>query len=142
MKTDKVEYIFDDMDAFLGEIVKTIAYDLREELFNSTPKQTGWASNNWVPSVGTPNLNTLPPHKRPGVTNRDSSIIDTSEVEQGLVDLETYNTKKGNVYLTNNVDYIEVLNAGSSQQAPANFVGLSIVKTTKKDFKRLQKGFA
>ena len=73
----------------------------------STPRDTGRAANNWVPSVARAS-------DRVVVNRQDAdAIFDKSAVGDSL-------------YLTNNVPYITRLNEGHSKQAPVGFVQLTL----------------
>lgn len=110
----------------LGELQKLTARKVQEltlaitaNLIEDTPVDTGWAHNNWVPSIGRP-------HE--GLSgSRDAPS--TVEQQLGLAQVvSTYRAEQGNVHITNNVPYIEALNGGHSQKAPAGFVELAVEK--------------
>lgn len=97
-----------------------------------TPVDTGWARANWIPSVGTP-------VNAPAGTRADAEAgkIDTNAVPQGVSQVLSYSSiKLGNIYISNNVPYIELLNAGTSQQAPPMFVEMAIEKAITQDLLR------
>ncbi len=97
----------------LQKEVKIIALDINEGLIDITPVDTGWAKANWIPSIGTP-------FQGP-VGTRDS--YDTAEQELGMASVASqYQLGDGPVFISNNVPYIESLNAGQSPQAPAGFI--------------------
>ena len=77
-----------------------------------TPVDTGFATNNWIFSVGAPNRE-LVPLEQPGD-------------QVGLQQIVRWQFIQGPAYITNNASYIGSLNAGSSQQAPAMFVEMAI----------------
>lgn len=97
----------------LQKEVKIIALDINKGLIDKTPVDLGWAKANWIPSIGTS-------FEGP-VGSRDS--FDTGEQELGMAAVASqYQLSDGPVFITNNVPYIEALNAGSSDQAPAGFI--------------------
>lgn len=102
----------DEVQKALGKVVGQFGILLTEELVQATPVQTGHARSNWIPSIGSPYPSV--------VGSRDA--VDYSVQQQGLASLESYKLDQGNIYVANNVDYIEDLNQGTSPQAPAEFV--------------------
>jgi hypothetical protein len=101
-------------------IEKTIArlsVNITAELIERTPVDTGWARANWVPALGSPSseLATTSPDSSdvPGQSNRQSS---------GISSVLGYKLRNGEVFISNNVPYIERLNEGTSNQAPKGFV--------------------
>ncbi len=85
-----------------------------------TPVLTGHARRNWQVSWGSPTGNELPGFDRAG----------GATVSTGVSRMKTGRTRNAflPVVIENNVPYIGRLNAGSSRQAPSNFVELSITK--------------
>lgn len=110
----------------------TVANLQRAPSQGGTPVDTGWARANWIPSVGTP-------VNAPAGTRADAEAgkIDTNAVPQGVSQVLSYSSiKLGNIYISNNVPYIELLNAGTSQQAPPMFVEMAIEKAITQDLLR------
>lgn len=89
-----------------------LAFEIHGRLVEETPKDTGFAASNWVPQIG----------------SRYSSVagspenIDSTEQATGLAQLANWDIRRGPAFISNNVEYIQALNAGHSQQAPAMFV--------------------
>lgn len=85
-----------------------------------TPVLTGHARRNWQVSWGVPTGNELP-----GVDKSGGATI-----ANGVSRMKTGRSRNPflPVIIENNVPYIGKLNAGSSRQAPSNFVELSINK--------------
>lgn len=78
-----------------------------------TPVDTGHARANWVPAVSAP--------ARLEVEGSEATPHDT-----GLATVLAYELGQGPLYLSNNVDYIELLNRGHSAQADVAFIELAI----------------
>ena len=72
-----------------------------------TPVDTGHARANWVPSVGVPHT---------------SDVDSDSAHAAGVAAVIGYQLGSGPIYVSNAAKYVERLNMGSSQQAPAGFV--------------------
>lgn len=96
------------------------------EIIRGTPVDTGAARSNWQGGVGGPKRNVIPPYA-PG---SHLGIAETANAQGAIDALEA--TVAGSftdepLWLSNNLFYITKLNAGSSKQAPANFVQLGIM---------------
>ena len=114
------------MDKFLGDSVKKVTLDIKANLEEDTPKDTSWAASNWVPSK------TTPYEKFYGFPEREQKFALLSgahtENKAGVAELLTYKVKDGAAWISNNVEYINDLNAGSSKKAPSGFVQKDIQK--------------
>lgn len=105
------------------EIVR-LALDIHSELVDNppqgTPVDTGWASVNWWPSVGTPaTANT-------GRPDEGSVGSRSSQQAAGVTQVLSYTLSTAPIYITNNVPYINRLNNGWSQQSPSGFVDRAV----------------
>lgn len=89
-----------------------LALNIHGRLIEETPKDTGWAASNWVPQIGS----------RFASTVGSPENLDTSVQIAGVAQLMRWNLSSGPAYISNNVEYIQALNAGHSQQAPSMFV--------------------
>jgi len=94
------------------------------ELANHTPSDVGTAKSNWLVGVGSARTETIPAHSpgkkgSTGIANAQSTI----DAAVGVLG----SAKPGQpLFVTNNLPYIDALNAGHSQQAPAGFIELAI----------------
>jgi len=89
----------------------TVARRLLDELVKATPVDTGRARSNWL--VG-----------RNGPVRAEQPVIDREGAvarAEGEAVLATVRPRD-DVWLSNNVPYITLLNAGSSRQAPPRYV--------------------
>lgn len=120
-----------ELEAFLDKVVTKIALDVTANLQETTPVDTGWARANWVPQIGTPyageDLGRQP-------TVQDATSHAGTQQSAIASVAATYSIPKGKIFITNNVKYIEELNA---TVAPA-FVQKSIVKAITQDIKNLK----
>ena len=92
---------------------KVLALNINEGLIDGTPVDLGWARANWVMSIGRASDDLI--------GGRDS--FDTGQQELGMAEVASrYRLADGPIFITNNVPYIEALNTGSSDQAPAGFI--------------------
>lgn len=114
----------------LQKEIKIIALDINEGLIDKTPVDTGWARANWIPSIGTPFEGPV----------GDPTSFDTGEQELGMAAVASqYQLSDGPVFITNNVPYIEQLNAGSSEKAPAGFIEAIIDRVVEDANRRILK---
>jgi len=94
-----------------AEMLATIGLQVYTNLVNMTPVDTGRARSNWIASVGEPSGDTR------GVQEPFSLIIQAST---------TFKAERVTnfpvLFIANNLPYIQRLNDGWSQQAPAGFV--------------------
>lgn len=107
---------------FLTEIARAVD----EELIRRTPVDTGKARSNWIMSINAPVSDVIEPYA-PGVKlgiSETSNLI--AALNQAAAVLHGHHDSDP-IYISNNVDYIGLLNQGSSKQAPALFVEVSIL---------------
>jgi hypothetical protein len=95
-----------------AEQVVALAINVQAELIEATPVDTGFAASNWPITTGAPASGTV-------------GIGGAGAPPAG------YKLDDGSVYVTNNAQYIQVLNGGSSTQAPAGFVEQAIARGVK-----------
>ena len=97
-------------------IKRKIALEIYRELIEATPVDTGRAKAGW--SMGPMLTNNVPPKDKSGYGYDVNSNVDPSMAPQDAPI----------IYIYNNVEYIGRLNAGSSTQAPREFVQIAIDK--------------
>ncbi len=89
-------------------VVKAIGDAAGTELVRVTPVDTGLARSNWLASINNRRRAVVPP--------------DSASARQASIQAITSRLKTGDtLFIANNVDYIAILNTGSSQQAPRGF---------------------
>lgn len=116
----QIQAIIGQLEQVTEKLIVRIGTNVTAELVVDTPKETGWAAANWVPSVGTADSVPAP---RPENLSVDDAA---SRQKGGLAQLSTYRLSKGRAFITNNVPYIIPLNYGHSRQAPSGFVQRAI----------------
>jgi len=95
--------------------IKHVALDIHANLVDpneGTPRDTGWAANNWVAQVGSAFRGLVGSRKR----------VDSSKAMNAGQEISKWKSGSGPIFISNNVPYIGRLNAGSSSQAPAGFI--------------------
>lgn len=109
------------VQANASRTIMRVAFQCANELKIATPVDTGWARANWLVSIGAPT-----DAKTVNDGQKGQGNASTTAQQAGEAQLLVYNTNKGNIYLQNNVPYIQKLNEGSSPKAPAGFVEMAI----------------
>ena len=114
MARGQVNRIIKAAKSWTAKQIRSTVISVAQELGKRTPVDTGLAVGNWQVSVGTPKSGTV--GKRPLL----------SMLASAAGALQNYRNPRVPVFITNNVHYIGKLDAGSSQQAPKNFVNAAI----------------
>ena len=115
----QVDLVMSALDAVIENVVKQVVTEVSKELDITTPIDTQFAVSNWIPTIGKPFKGEV------GV--RETLDISFDAKKTGLKDVQlNYKFSLGRAFITNNVEYIIDLNAGSSKQAPSAFVQKSI----------------
>jgi hypothetical protein len=108
-------------------LARTVTLRLREAPAGSkfgTPVDTGWASSNWVPTVG----------KEPSAPVGSKQAVNTGPSDAGIQVLKGYRWSPNDVlYVTNLVPYITDLDKGTSRQQRAGFVQRAIMQAIMND---------
>ena len=123
-----------DIDNFARKIVPKkaaqlqtkIALEALRRIAEKTPVRTGRAKGNWIPTIGSPAPDTIESFDK----TKSGSMV----VARGRAILTADRPPFSTVYITNNVNYIEYLEEGSSKQAPAGMVGITIMELQQMNF--------
>lgn len=101
--------------------VRRAALAADNALVISTPKDTGRAAGNWVTSIGSPQLEEI-------IVGLDDNAgaAATAALAQGAGVISRWKVRMGPIFISNSVPYIEQLESGSSQQAPAGMTAFAI----------------
>lgn len=111
----RIRRIAEKVEVKAGRIVVQTAQVISQTVILATPVDTGRARANWQIGLGSPvTVETAAKDQSGGAT-----IARNAAKLAGR-------SRETTIFLSNNVDYIGDLNAGSSSQAPANFVELAV----------------
>jgi len=115
----------------VDEVVKKLAINIDQELVTNTPVDTGAARSNWVASLDAPVDDVIPPYLpypsvQPNQGQRFSETDNAEAAMQQAKDVIVQRETGQDIWISNNVSYIDDLNSGSSKQAPALFVDIAI----------------
>lgn len=113
------------LQAATEEVIRRISINVTAELIERTPVDTGWARANWIPAIGTAPDDEVAELDRAGRVAGVTSARGWQSI--GTASLTGYRLDRGNVFISNGVPYIGLLNDGTSDQAPKGFVQDAIV---------------
>ena len=113
---DNLSVVIDELTEYVADINARVARNLIRDLRDSTPVDTGHAASNWIGNIGAP---------YGGVAGSKSSV-DFGPQNRSLISLAAQNKTLRNVFITNNVEYIGILNTGWSKKAPSGFIQRAI----------------
>lgn len=109
----------------VNKFVRKVAFIADQNVVLATPVDTGRARSNWIVSVSSPVNESIQPYK-PGLGLGVGEVANASAAtDQALAALAGRRNGQ-DIYIQNNLVYIERLNQGHSQQAPANFVQTAV----------------
>ena len=118
--------ILGDTEDFITKEARKIGINVDRRVVLETPRDTGSAKASWLVSVGRPTNATV---EKDG---EDVGQAQAQAIAQGASTISRF--KSGQVlYIQNNQPYIERLNEGSSEQAPAHFVDSIITEEVNRD---------
>lgn len=123
----QIKRIIGELDDVTEKAVTVITLEVAANLIELTPVDTGWARANWVPNIGGPFEAFVSEFDDDEA--RRAAVPGQRGIQQsatGLLVAGGYSLSQGPVYVTNNVPYIQVLNTGSSTQAPSAFIQSAI----------------
>ncbi len=98
-------------DAVVDKVIRKTCFDLYATIAERTPRDTGWAIANWSITAHEPNTE---------VHSADRPLMTYSDFD--------YRVQDDKVTIYNNLEYIEALEDGHSQQAPAGMVAVSLAE--------------
>lgn len=118
----------------IRQTMKLAAHRILRRVVRSTPVDTGRARSNWQVGIGDEVTDDLEPYLE--YQKGTGSFAETENANAAIAagDERLRDYKKGDIFIANDVrnpkdgnPYIDALDRGSSSQAPANFVNLSII---------------
>lgn len=138
---EQIDIIVSDLARYTeGEIIAlalNVNANLRDSPPIGTPIDTGWASANWVPSVG---VEFDDPTAGEVDEPTPQQVMSRAQVAQnGLNEVLSWRLGDGPIFSTNNVPYIGKLNRGHSMQSPAGFVQAAIERAVRQTGARAQR---
>jgi hypothetical protein len=110
---------------YADTVQEQVAARVEEALVRATPVDTGKARSNWLVSNGSPMEDEIEPYSPGSKLGISEDANAEAAIQQGKEAI-TQHPSGEDIFIRNNVDYIERLNDGWSKQAPALFVELGI----------------
>jgi len=107
----RLERVLKGLGEFVLAVERNVIDEVAVEVVTKTPVDTGYARGNWTPGINSPPLS--------AVTTLDPAAVASPAKISSLAKL----LRLGDTFfITNNADYIELLNMGYSPQAASQFV--------------------
>lgn len=118
----QVRIVIDAIEELLDNVTRSLVTDIILRLqddpsVGGTPVDTGFASSNWIASIGSPYSGLAGSRE-----DAENGVLSTLSQQRFAEILGAKKLFTKPVHVTNNVEYINLLNDGSSRQAPAGFV--------------------
>tara|TARA_R110000824_G_scaffold214184_1_gene400457 strand:- start:992 stop:1411 length:420 start_codon:yes stop_codon:yes gene_type:complete len=102
----------------INNVVKAVGVAVSGTVVKATPVLTGRARSNWIVTLGSPSVRTVPTYG-PGTTAIAGALAQGRGVIAGR-------QLGQSIHVTNNLPYIGVLNTGTSTQAASGFIETAI----------------
>jgi len=111
-----------------NKAMRILGMETIRRLAIETPVDTGRARSNWLVGLGIPPTQEIEPYAA-GTKGSTGAINSQMATDKGLMIISQYTRDKHEaLYLRNNVNYINDLNAGTSRQAPSGYVNDAVKK--------------
>lgn len=126
----------------VNRIMKAAASAVDRNVVLDTPQDTGAATSNWLVSIDRPLLGEIPPYSPGKKLGKGFPGNTNAAIQQGKVAISSFNIQKNNaIFISNNIDYLGLLNDGRSKQAKPLFIQRAIQLAVReiKKFKLLDK---
>jgi len=108
--------------------VRRVAITADAAVVLGTPVDTGRAKSNWIVQLNAPAEEVIDAYS-PGEAGSTEGQNVQAALDQGEAVISRYQSGEGvEIHITNNLPYIQRLNDGYSDQAPANFVEEAILE--------------
>lgn len=108
------------------KLVRKVALVADQAIVTSTPVDTGRARSNWIVQLDSAADQIISAYSegRSGSTESENT---QAAIDQGSRVISNYQTGRV-IHISNNLDYIQDLNDGTSAQAPPNFVEIAVME--------------
>jgi hypothetical protein len=126
MAQDQIAAIEAKLLQVASRVVGTIQLRCHQALTSANPVDLGHARSWWVPSIGSPTDETPVRSGSDDEIKAAASARYSANQAKAYQIAATYNVKLGPAFISNPVDYLRWLNAGTSSQAGAKWIERSI----------------
>lgn len=121
----RIKVIAKGVETNADRIVKQAAIAIDQTVVLATPVDTGRARSNWLTQAGYPRRDTIDPYAAGKGLGKSEGANAQAAIQQGLTAITAHKSGQ-DIYISNNLPYIQKLNDGHSAQAPAGFVEKAI----------------
>lgn len=112
----------------VNAVIRKVAFDMGARIIMRTPVDTGRARGNWLLGLGSPQFYSARADKHKTPVN-DQGRGQSSAKDSLLNGLQAFEATSGqSIFITNSVPYIGKLEYGSSKQAPAGMVRITVAE--------------
>ena len=112
----QIRVITRELNVAINDVVARVGRNILRELRDTTPVDTGHAASNWIGGFGSP----------PSGVVGSKQAVTFGPQNASIRSITARRTRVQPLFITNNVDYIGILDTGTSSQAPAGFIELAI----------------
>ena len=112
----RVRTLIGELEDVINDELSRIARNILREIRNATPVDTGHAASNWIGTFGSPTTQVA----------GSREAVNFAPQNESLATLGRRNARLQPIFIANNVEYIGLLNTGTSTQAPRGFVEMAI----------------
>lgn len=103
-----------------------LAMRLLRVLAKSNPVRTGYSSANWMLDVQAVPVGTVEPELQKSKATPDSEAIVSRVMERAAAILDAKLLAPDVIHITNNVEYVQYIEEGSSPQKPEGFIAQAL----------------
>lgn len=107
------------------QLVRKVVITVASSVTLATPVDTGRARANWRTNIGGP-LTSQPASFPAGTKGSSGPAAAGQAITEAVQKMGGYKNSGEDVYISNNLPYIEALNNGHSKQAPVGFIETAI----------------
>lgn len=127
--TKRIKIIAEGIESNTNKTTRQVALVADRELVLATPVDTGRARSNWFVNLNSPATKQIDPYD-PGENGSTAGTNAQAAIDQAKAVIATRKIGQ-DIYISNNLPYIERLNEGYSKQAPKQFVESAVQRATK-----------
>jgi hypothetical protein len=120
--------VMKELASELQEEVIRLGARIHEEVVESTPVDTGFARSNWIPSIGVPFEQIV--GRKWKIGKKFFAQLNEAAQRSGKASLLTWKIGQGDIFIANNVPYINRLNEGWHERMDRfHFVEMAIQRS-------------
>jgi len=121
----RMRFLADELGDSINKLVRKTAVVIDQAVVFATPVDTGRARSNWRVALGIAPDGVIAPYS-PGEGLGVGEAANAQRAISQALSVISQRREGQDVFIANNLPYIQPLNEGSSAQAPAGFVQMSV----------------